>query len=583
MNKYFKSFKYFFYVQNFFKTRKIYSIFFLFTLVTIIEMINIGIILPFLNLVFNPETVNLQNNEFLKYLNIQNYFSGDNFIYVLIVIILTLFIIKSLILVVAARMQTNFFAMMRTKITTYFFNLYISKPYIYYLNEKDSSKIMRNVTMLSSNYTGFLERFLLLANDFFIFIGVIIVLFIYEPVVSSIVFITIFIFSYIFTHLTKKYFFSLGQSLLSLSSDLLKDIQEALDNILQIKLLKKTFFFKKQFGLKAESNSNKIGKISFLQSLPKIFTEFIAVVLLLSIIFYLIFFEKSQEEILIILTLFAFAAMRIIPVANKFISFLNTLSNFTPSLDLLYTELNKEKVKNSNYFEYESKKIDDIESINIKDVSFSYENRKNSILEKINLSFSKGNIYGLVGETGSGKTTLLNILTGLIKPSNGQVKYNNSEINNKSYRKISYVSQDTYLQSSTIKNNIAFGCDEIDIDFIKIKSCLKQAQLDQLIYNLPDGIETNISELGANFSGGQIQRLSIARALYADSSLIIFDEPTSSLDEDTTNAILNMISKIKKNRIIIMITHEKKDLNICDKIFKIENKKIVEFDEKKIK
>ena len=577
MNKFSKAFKYFFYVQKFFKTRRIYLIFFLFTFVTLVEMLNIGIILPFLNLIFNPDTVNLQDNEFLKYFNIQNHFTNENFIYFLIVLILTLFVIKSLILIVAARMQANFFAMMRTKITSHFFNLYISKPYIYYLNEKDSSKIMRNVTMLSSSYTGFLERFLLLANDFFIFIGVIIVLFIYEPIVSSIVFITIFFFSFFFTVITKKYFFSLGQGLLSLSSSLLKDIQEALDNILQIKLLKKSHFFQKKFGLKAADNSNRIGKLTFLQSIPKIFTELIAVVLLLSIIFYLIFFEKSQEEILIVLALFALAVMRIIPVANKLISFLNTFSSFMPSLDLLYNELNKEKDKNFNNLENDIKKIEDIENINIKDVSFGYENRKNLILEKINLSFDKGNIYGLVGETGSGKTTLLNIVTGLIKPTNGLIKYNNVEIDDKAYRKISYVSQSTYLQSSTIKNNIAFGCDEHDIDLIKIKSCLKQAQLDELIDNLPDGIETNISELGANFSGGQIQRLSIARALYADSNLIIFDEPTSSLDEDTKNEILNMILKIKKNRIIIMITHSQKDLNICDRIFKIENKKIVEF------
>ena len=583
MDKYFKAFKYFFYVQKFFKTKKIYLIFFIFTFVTLVEMLNIGIILPFLNLVFNPETVNLQNNEFLKYLNIQNYFTSDYFIYFLILMIFALFIVKSLILIVAARMQANFFAMMRTKITTHFFNLYVSKPYIYHLNEKDSSKIMRNVTMLSSSYTGFLERFLLLANDFFIFIGVIIVLFIYEPIVSSIVFITIFFFSFFFTLVTKKYFFSLGQSLLSLSSNLLKDIQEALDNILQIKLLKMTYFFQKQLGLKAKDNSNKIGKISFLQSIPKIFTELIAVVLLLSIIFYLIYFEKSQEEILIMITLFALAAMRIIPVANKLISFLNTLSNFMPSLDLLYKELEKESDQNINHLNYDIKKIEDIESIKIKDVSFGYENRKNLILEKINLTFIKGNIYGLVGETGSGKTTLLNIITGLIRPSNGIIKYNNLEINYEAYRKISYVSQETYLQSSTIKNNIAFGCDESDIDFIKIKSCLKQAQLDQLIENLPEGLETNISELGANFSGGQIQRLSIARALYADANLIIFDEPTSSLDENTKNEILNMIAKLKKNRIIIMITHAKEDLNICDKIYKIENKKIIEIDEEKFK
>ena len=221
-------------------------------------------------------------------------------------------------------------------------------------------------------------------------------------------------------------------------------------------------------------------------------------------------------------------------------------------------------------------KIDDLNTINIKDVVFRYADRKDLIFESVNITFNKGNIYGLVGETGSGKTTILNIITGLIKPLGGTVKYNNLEIDDRVDRKISYVSQSTCLQNSTIKNNIAFGCHENEIDINKINSCLKSAKLEQLIKKLPDGIETKISELGANFSGGQIQRLSIARALYADSNLIIFDEPTSSLDESTKNEILNTISKLRKNRIVIMITHSKMDLNICDKILEIKNQSIVE-------
>ena len=571
MKSYLKPFFYFFYVQKFFKTKKIYTLLALYTLVTITEMMNIGLILPFLNLIFNPDSISEKSNFIFNY-----FFFDKNSKYILILLIILLFIIKSIILVIAAKYQANFFAMMRTKITTYFFDLYISKPYIYFLNEKESSKIIRNVTMLSSSYSGFLERFLLLVNDFFISVGVIIILFIYDPIVSSIVFLTLFFASFLLTMITKKYFYRLGQSLLLLSSDLIKDIEEALDNILQIKLLKKTNFFKKNFDHKATSNNNKISMLSFLQSIPKIFIEMIAVLLLFSVISYLIYSEKSQEEILIMLTLFAVAVLRIIPVSNKLISFLNTYSAFIPSLELLYTELNKSKNEINDYSKEDDSKIENLNTIEVKDVTFGYGNRKNTIFEKININFDKGNIYGLVGETGSGKTTLLNIITGLIKPVYGTVKYNNLEIEEKVNKKISYVSQSTYLQNSTIKNNIAFGCHDNEIDIKKINMCLESAKLGQLISNLPYGIETKISELGANFSGGQIQRLSIARALYADSNLIIFDEPTSSLDESTKKEILKMIFNLKENRIIIMITHLKEDLDICNKIFQIESREIKE-------
>ena len=571
MKSYLKPFFYFFYVQKFFKTKKIYTLLALYTLVTITEMMNIGLILPFLNLIFNPDSISEKSNFIFNY-----FFFDKNSKYILILLIILLFVIKSIILVIAAKYQANFFAMMRTKITTYFFDLYISKPYIYFLNEKESSKIIRNVTMLSSSYSGFLERFLLLVNDFFISVGVIIILFMYDPIVSSIVFLTLFFASFLMTMITKKYFYRLGQSLLLLSSDLIKDIEEALDNILQIKLLKKTNFFKKNFDHKATNNNNKVGMLTFLQSIPKIFIEMIAVLLLFSVISYLIYSEKSQEEILIMLTLFAVAVLRIIPVSNKLISFLNTYSAFIPSLELLYTELNKSKNEINDYSKEDDSKIENLNTIEVKDVTFGYGNRKNTIFEKININFDKGNIYGLVGETGSGKTTLLNIITGLIKPVYGTVKYNNLEIEEKVNKKISYVSQSTYLQNSTIKNNIAFGCHDNEIDIKKINMCLESAKLGQLISNLPNGIETKISELGANFSGGQIQRLSIARALYADSNLIIFDEPTSSLDESTKKEILKMIFNLKENRIIIMITHLKEDLDICNKIFQIESREIKE-------
>ena len=405
--------------------------------------------------------------------------------------------------------------------------------------------------------------------------GVIIVLFIYDPLISSIVMFSLLFASIIFSHFTKKYFFNLGESTLSLDASLIKDIQEALDNILQIKLLKKTSFFKKQFDRKAEDHSTKVGKLNFLGSLPKIFLEMITVILLFLVIFYLLYLNKSQEDILIVLTLFAIAALRIMPLSNKLISFLNSTSAFLPGLKLLHDELKNEK-KDDAPTNQKNQRFIDIKNIKLENVSFSYADRNKQVLRDVNLTFEKNKIYGLIGETGSGKTTLLNIIVGLLKVTDGTVKYNGELINKNVDKKIAYVSQNTYLQNSSIKKNIAFGFDDSEVDLVKIKKCLKLAKLEKMIEQLPLGLETNISELGANFSGGQIQRLSIARSLYAESDLIIFDEPTASLDVKIKKDILDTISNLRENRIIIMITHSKDDLSISDKIFKIENKKILE-------
>ena len=153
---------------------------------------------------------------------------------------------------------------------------------------------------------------------------------------------------------------------------------------------------------------------------------------------------------------------------------------------------------------------------------------------------------------------------------------------NKVNKNISYVSQNTYLLNTSIKMNICFGCEPDEIDENKLNNCIKLSKIDKMIKNLPKGLETNVSELGSNFSGGQIQRLSIARALYSDSNFIIFDEPTSSLDENTSNEILKMIYSLKENKIILLISHTKKDLEICDVIFKIEDNNLLKIDDIKI-
>ena len=581
MDNFFGSFNHFLFIQNFFKTRKIYLIFFLYLIGTLMEMINIGLIIPFLNLMFNETPINIFpfnfNFELFKF---ENNFFGLNIKYLLIILIVLLFVIKSVILVIVAKSQSLFFAEMRTRITTYFFNLYLSKSYLFFLEEKSSSKIIRNITMLSSSYSAFLERFLLLANDFFIFLGVIIVLFIYNPVISSTVFICLLSFSFLFSNFTKIYFFNLGKNLLSLSSDIIKDIQESLDNILQIKLLKKTLYFQKKFNYKARDNSYKVAQLTFLQSLPKIFIEMISILLLFSIIFFLIYFDKPQEEILSLLTLFAIAIMRIIPVSNKLISFLNSFSSFVPSLELLSNEI-KLSINTQNENKSSQSEIKDlplISLIEVENLSFTYDEREKIIFKNINFNLKKNNIYGLVGETGSGKTTLLNIISGLIRPKKGSIKYDGFDVN-KVNKNISYVSQNTYLLNTSIKMNICFGCEPNEINENKLNNCIKLSKLDKMIKNLPKGLETNISELGSNFSGGQIQRLSIARALYSNSNFIIFDEPTSSLDENTSNEILKMIYSLKENKIILLISHTKKDLEICDVIFKISDNNLLKIDD----
>ena len=567
------------FLYKFYKIKKFLIIFFLFTICTILETLNIALILPLVTFIFEDQS-NIETFNFLSFLGINNFFQSKNFVYYASIFIIVLFALKSLILIICNKIQTNFFAMIRYKISSFFFNYYITKPYIYFLNEKESPKIMRNTTTLSSSYVGFLERFLMLANDFFIFLGVVIIALSYSPKVFIILFLFFLILVLIYTLLTKSYFFNIGKSLLNLSSSLLKDIQESLNNIIQIKLLKKESFFEKNFYKKAKENSYKVAYLIFLQSIPRILVEFVAVLILFSLISFVVYNSYSKDDITSILTLFTIAVLRIIPFSIKLISFINTSSSFIPSINLLKQEILKidsEEIIKRPANTYNNK-LNNTEKIILDNVNYSYPNSQSKLFENVNLRLEKNNIYGILGPSGSGKTTMINIISGLIKPTDGKVFYNDQELKSETHSNIAYVSQSSFFTNDTIKNNIAFGINNSEINEDKIYESLKKADIYDVVNSYEKKIDTFINELGLNFSGGQLQRLSIARAIYSNTDIIIFDEPTSSLDRKTKKNILESIKSLRDDKIIIIISHLSEDMKICSKIFKIEDKNLKEID-----
>lgn len=570
MNNIFRSFKYFFFIQKKFKSKRIYFIFFLYFCSAVVDLLNVGVILPFMKLLFYPDTLNNSSIFLFNKINIQLNLNLQNIQFILIFIIILLFFVKSLFLIIAAKKQVDFYAEMRTKISSYFFDMYVSKPYEFYLNEKNTPDIMRNISLLSSNYVGFLERLLLTLNDTILFVGILLLLLFLYPIAFLIIFLSMLFFGGIFLILTKKIFYNAGKEMLKLSSNLLKEIKEALDNILHIKLLKKKNFFTKSFFSKVEKNSFLIARVGFFQSFPKILIELISVLILFCIIYYLIKSNQSSEDMLSILTIFLLVVYKTIPATNKLISFLNVYNSFVPNLEILYAELKNKNETIDNIkpnLENYIKTIETLEKVELKNISYQYKDKNIYVLKNANLTLNKNFIYGFSGQSGSGKTTLVNIICGLLDPSTGELFYNNNK-NSKKFKidKVSYVSQSSYLQNCSLKENIAFGVEKEKINLNKINKIIEDLNLKDLVEKLPNKLDSKVTELGANFSGGQIQRISIARALYFDTNLLILDEPSSSLDKINKESIIELIKSLKQNRIIILVSHDIEDLKICDEI-----------------
>ena len=247
------------------------------------------------------------------------------------------------------------------------------------------------------------------------------------------------------------------------------------------------------------------------------------------------------------------------------------------SLDIIYKELRLKNSKPKNYANIKSKTKFEKE-INFKNIYFKYPKKNEYVFNKINVKIKSNNIIGLIGESGSGKTTFIDILSGLLKPSKGQILVDGKSIIGKErswQNNIGYIPQLIFLTDDTIKNNIAFGEKKENIDNLKINKVLSISSLIKFIKNLPMKLNYKVGEYGNRISGGQRQRIGIARALYNNPKILIMDEATSALDFKTEKEIMKSIYLMKGKKTIIISSHNKNILNKCDIIFKFIKGKIL--------
>ena len=217
------------------------------------------------------------------------------------------------------------------------------------------------------------------------------------------------------------------------------------------------------------------------------------------------------------------------------------------------------------------------ESLELNNINFSYDSHR-VILKNINLKINAGDKLCIIGESGSGKTTLLSIVMGLLDIDSGDFDLNKQKISKESLsnfqNQIGYVTQDIFISDDTILNNIAIGAKNSEIDMSKIDNVIKMSNLNDLIQDSEGGLQAKVGSKGVKLSGGQIQRIGIARALYRDPNIIFFDEATSSLDDKNESIILENIFKVFGKRTLIFVTHKKQLVKYFDKVIKIQNGKL---------
>ena len=548
----------------------------------ILETLGIGLVIPIILILLKGKEGLLEISFFQKYEEIILNYNSSEIVVIGLLLLLSVYLFKYLFLVFLYFRQFNFSANVLLRITNQIFKNYLIKPYKFFLDANSSKLINNLITQVSVFTDQALETLMTIGTELFILIGILSFLIYVEPSATLLIISMITIPSLIFFLIVKNKAKKWGQTKQLYEEQNIKNLQQTLSGIKEIKIFGKEIQFYNIFKNNLFFVANTRKKMLILNQIPRVWLESLAI-LSISALIYFLSNQKGSEILISTIGLFAAAAFRLLPSLNRIMLAAQVLRYGYAATNRVHQELEILKSKNIIISDKFEELPEQFKSINFSNVNFGY-NTNQKILNNINLKICKGDFIGVAGVTGSGKSTFVDILTGLIELVSGQVLYNEKldiiDFEKSWQSKIGYAPQMYNLLDDTILNNITFNDKEIEKKLIILKESLKIAELEKFIETLPDKLNTKIGERGIKLSGGQKQRIIIARALYRNPEILILDEATNALDSDTEQKIIKNLLMKKKNISIIMITHRESSLLACNKIFRLQKDKNIILEEK---
>lgn len=544
----------------------------------ILEAFGIGLILPLLT-VIGDENIFVKYPIVKKYADMFHITSHTGLVVAVSFCLIIVFFIKNIYITWQLKQQINFSLKNQIYYSSMLMREYLSKPYLFHLNN-NTADILRNVNasgaiIFSSMYISAFQLLTEIVTAFMIWMMLVFV----DPFTAIVAAGFLVLMLYIIIRAFRKKITEQGKIQNLYSAQYLKWVNQGLGAIKETKVLRKEKFFLESFTESYTKYGDANRVFLFLNQFPRMIIEATVVTGLLLLIIIKILLGTSPAEIVGVLGVLALAAFRLMPSANRIVNLSNAIKFNMPFFNQLYDELIN--IKNNGHqniedvFQDNNKKLEFDNKLCIEKLSFGY-NKSALVLKDINFIIPKGMFVGLVGPSGAGKTTFVDILLGLLQPSSGKITVDGINIfeNIRSWQaNLAYVPQSIYLIDGTIKENIALGVSEEEIDDELVNKVLHMAELYDFVYSLPDEINTNVGERGVKLSGGQRQRIGIARALYNKPEVLILDEATSALDSETEKNITDTILKLKGKITIIAIAHRLSTLEQCDFKIKFENGK----------
>ena len=551
----FKSLKVFWYHLNKKRKTQFFIIIIFSTLTSIFEIIGIGLLIPLFSLLLQNENNFLINLDFLPINTINIY----NLILIFIFFVCLTFLLRSIMTFISLRVSNSITA----EIGTIIFKNILSQPYQYHVST-GSSEIIATISNQVNQLFVILSHLLVIISSGIILFSILSLNLIINPYISLFIILFILFFYSTIYKIFKIKIRENGKIIIFREQKIISSIQEALGNIREVILNKFQSILIKRFQLNIFDQKMIQSKNLFLYQFPRLIIEPIGIILIMCLLIYLYSNKIDIITIFPYLIALIYSAQRCLPLANNIYVGVAALTDRSSLLNNI-----NEKLDLKNHVFKIDKNLIFSKEIKLNNINFGYNEKL--IFTDLNLILKKNTIIGITGPSGSGKSTLLNLIAGLYNPIKGNIIVDDKEIdenNLSSFQNlISEVPQNIYLIKASIKENIFFN--DKNIDETLIKELFEKVNLTDFINNLEYGSNTIIADESKNLSGGQRQRIAIARSLARKPEILILDEPTSSLDEENENLIFDILKRIKNDTTIIISSHSKKLISICDQVIKL--------------
>jgi len=558
------------------KRLQLVGVFLLMIITAALEMLNIGLFLPLMHVLLNRGG---DENGLINRLGLGEFLQGATAFSTIAIILITVFVVKNLFILLGVYMQAKFISDLRAYFTVRLVEGYARRGYEDHL-QVNSAHAVHDISQTAPSVVGgILQAGMGIVMEVLLAGGALAALLFLDTVSALIAG------SFVVVALT-LYYLGIRRMVYRISgrSLVLSRLQSRFSHFFlgatkESLVLQRGDYFVDRIRNVARDLARINTVMNVIGQLPRIYGEVVIVGAIIAVTAYIIDREGSAEAALPLLAVFAVAAFRVLPSANRITHYFSSLRQTAPLLDSIYPDL-KAASQHKDYSTEmrDTRRANDgqtimTQNVSLSDVSYRYPGAADFTLRNINIEIIKGQAVAFVGRTGAGKSTLIDIILGLLPPSQGKIQIDGKPIaaGPGFWRgRIGYVPQVIYLMDDTLRRNLAIGVPDSEIDEMRIQEIIEIAQLDDVLASLPSGLDSEIGDLGVRLSGGQRQRIGIARALYNDPEVLVLDEATSALDSSTERDIAESIEKLAREKTIIVIAHRLGTIRRCDKLFFIE-------------